>query len=204
MAKEVHSRAYHRYFEDYAEKKIETDDGEVKMLRVYVGKYYRQDISDRARILRKTLYAAIYVIMFALFIIAGTRSIGSNSTRYIFCSMAISFLALLWLALPIFFYVTAKREMEIRSYRESSRELIHVSRNSSICLFITTLCSAIYLFSHPSEDITQILIYTIMYLLAATAALGIHIAEKRLNYVIIPPKQQRPEKSSPIKFITDF
>jgi hypothetical protein len=196
MRKQYHSRAYHKYFEGYAEEQTVQPDGRIRIDRVYIGNYYRQDIMDRQRLERRVLYAGLYLFALALFIHAGTRNTSMNVVWYVSAPIALSLLALFWMLVPMCYYITARREMVIRVYRESSKRLIEATFVTAIALALTALCAFIHLMITPPGELGPSLFYAGGYIVGGGSILGIHLLERRLPYIALPAKNARTESST--------
>jgi len=69
-----HSRHYHDYFEGYAERQIPGPDGSPPRIeRVYVGEYYRQDVSNKVWVLLRIGYIPLYLLGSGFFLYTGSR-----------------------------------------------------------------------------------------------------------------------------------
>lgn len=62
MAKQYHSRSYHRYFENYAEKEVLKPGGGYEIQRVYVGNYYKADLTDSENRRSKLTILILYLL----------------------------------------------------------------------------------------------------------------------------------------------
>lgn len=198
MKETKHSKAYHRYFEDYAELQTLDENGRSTTQRVYVGKYYRVKLADSALRRQKLLFALFYLISAAAYLwAAATVRISAAGPVAIFTAACL--IALLWLAMPVFHRLTSPREMEVRAWRESADSLRRVSLGAAVCLFVcagATLSAALVL---PAYDWRETLPGVFLYLLSGGMSLGIALLEKGTEYEVLPPKNQRPEGASPIR-----
>ena len=118
-----HSAAYHRHFEGWSEFEEQKTNGKVKIRRVYTGAWYRQDLSDRGRILLKLLFSILFVFAVVLFIFCSTQYVGSNQCWYVAITQAGAIVGLVWMGIGLFNYLTAKKSMTIAEYRSSSGTL---------------------------------------------------------------------------------
>lgn len=199
MAKQRFSRAYHRYFEDYAERQIIDPNGVPVTDRVYVGKYYKVKLPDPALKRQRVVICLLYLAAAAAFALGGTRAVVS-AVGYVAVLTMAALISLIWLAIPVFYRLTVPREMEIRSWRDSSQNLKRVSLGAAICLFICglgMLSGALFLADYAVSDTIPCVV---LHLLAGGLALGIHFLEKHTEYEILPPKNERPSMSSPIRY----
>lgn len=199
MSKQYHSRAYHRYFENYAEKEILSPDGGSTILRVYVGNYYRAELSDHALRVRKRSVGLGYFGILASFLIGGLLAKVSAVSWVAIATMP-ALIAVLFLAFPVFSYLTVPREMEIREYRDSSINLISGSLAAAICLAVCFAATLVGVLISPDFSLPQNLTSLVLYFLAMVCAFLIFALEKRTAYRKLPPRQERPAESSPIRY----
>lgn len=193
--KQYHSASYHRYFEDYAEIESVKPDGKRRIERIYIGEYYMQELSDRQRILRKVLYAVLYIAACALFIHAGTQNHEANLTWWVAVPETLSFMALFWLLLPMFFCMTAPQKMVIRTYRDSSENLIRISLVAAILLGVTALTAFGYTFIAVQGSLLIALLCFGEYFIASVIMFCLWRLEKKLPYATLPAQNARPTKS---------
>ena len=197
MTQRKHNRAYHRYFENYAEREYTDGKGRRKIERVYVGQYYRAALTDgehRRRKLRIALSAGAAV---ALYLCAGLTAPVSGA-RYVAIAFMLALLGLGWLARAVFARLAAPREMEVRVWRESSEQLKNASLAASVALAADALAMAAGILFIPMHSAANWLGVPAV-LLAAAAALVPRIIEQHTDYDVLPPKHERPEGSSPIR-----
>jgi hypothetical protein len=196
---QLHSRSYHRYFEDYAELEIPDDKGGYSIRRVYVGKYYRVDLPDRSAWILKIRILVLYLIAAALYFAAGLLSQVSAS-RYVAILTMLSLIAVLLLALPVGSRLLAPREMEIRSYRDSSLRLRDFSLFALVTLCGCCIGNAAGSLVLAEFSFAGSIPSVLMYFLSAMSVLLIYRTEKRTPYKILPPRNERPRMSSPIRY----
>lgn len=196
---QLHSRSYHRYFEDYAELEIPDDKGGYSIRRVYVGKYYRVDLPDRSVRILKIRILVLYLIAAALYFAAGLLS-AVSANRYVAILTMFSLIAILLLALPVCSRLLAPREMQIRSYRDSSQRLKNYSLFAFVTLCICCIGNAAGSFLLGGFSLSGSIPSVLMYLAAALFVLFLYLTEKHTPYKILPPKHERPRLSSPIRY----
>lgn len=199
MAKQRHSRSYHRYFENYAERQVLGPDGGYIIERVYVGKYYKAALTDQQLRRQRVLFGILFLISLAGYLVGALLAKVSAVSLVALATMP-PLIALVCLAVAVFYRLTVPREMEIRSYRDSSENLLRSSMAALICLLVCfgfTLGGCLLI---PVYSLAQTLPSLLGYLAAAGAALGIYLIEKNTSYQTLDPKQERPAESSPIRY----
>jgi hypothetical protein len=197
---QYHSRSYHRYFEDWAEN-VTTDKGGAPVIeRIYVGSYYSANLSKARRVLRKILYAALYLAAAALYGFTSTRNTDVNMMSYASAPIVLSFPVLLGLAISLYFNLAAPAEMIVRQYRDASITFSRVCLAAFVLLGLSSLTSLLYLTLTPDAPIRQTLLCGGGYLLSALAVFVIWRLEKALAYTILPPRAERPENSTILSY----
>jgi hypothetical protein len=199
MSKQTHSHAYHRYFENYAEREILLPDGGRKIQRIYVGKYYRVDLpDDQLRQQKITLGLLFGITLFGYFTGALTAGVSAFAPTALLTMPPL--IALLFLGIAVFYRLTVPREMEIRAFRDSSDNLKRSSMAFLICSIICFAASLSACLLIPLFPLKDDLFSLLCYLISSIAALMIYLAEKKTPYRTLLPKQERPDKSSPIRY----
>ena len=181
-----HSKAYHRYFEGYAEHMSVRDDGSHQIERYYVGDYYRQSITDGKRVLLRAAYSAGFLSSAALFFFAGTRRIGANHSPFVIAPQAAVILLLLWQIFVLISYLSAPRRMEVRMWRESSLRLITSSKGLAAALLIDAAATLLVSAMRYREELTSGLIAVLITLAAALIQYAVYRTEKALPYEKTP------------------
>lgn len=201
--KQRHSRAYHQYFEDYAEKEVISSDGRRRIERVYVGSYFRLDTSDTKWILGKIAYVLLYGAAVFCLIFAGMQSLGLNyytESRYSLIPQMISFVVLFIFLIPLFYHTFSKREMKISTFRESSEKLKRTALVAAVMLSVTAVFAAVWVAfqKQPFDWTAAKCIFGNM--ISACAMWCILLLEHRAVYEQLPPKEQRPESSTVLRY----
>lgn len=194
-----HSRSYHKFFEDWAEKRVYDINGKQHVERVYIGKYYRSPLTTKQRIVQRGLYVFLYILSVGLFIMSGIRDIPVNHSIIPSLSVAVCIFPLAWLLFPLFRNLTVQREMIIRQYRASSLDLIRVSGITSGVLAITALINLLFLVT-GNGPLGETILCAVGYLIAAGFLFILRYSEQHLKYEILPPRASRPEHSTIIEF----
>lgn len=200
MAKnQYHSGAYHRYFEGYAERKYYDEKENMHIERVYIGNYYRRNISDKRHKALKLQYGVMYVLALAAFLFAGTRDTQLNGVIYVYIPVILSLVAMLCLIFPLFYNFTAPREMIIRTYRDSSEKLKFVSACAAVLQVISAVATIFGMFYVPGQLGLQQFLSIAGFLVSALLLLWLCQTERCLEYEELPPRNERPENSSVIR-----
>ena len=199
MSKHSHSRSYHRYFENYVEKEVLKPGGGVTIQRVYVGQYYRVDLTDKALRRQQIQFLLLYIVCLAGYL-AGALQARVSAVSLVAVSTMLPLIAVVFFGVAIFYRLSVPREMEIRSYRDSSENLIIYSRAFLVCMVICfgfTLGGCLMI---EAYSLQETLPTRVCYLLSIGAARVAYRIEKNTPYKKLDPKQARPAESSPIRY----
>ena len=195
-----HSKAYHRYFEGYSEITVPKPTGKgTRIQRIYTGKYYRQDLTKRQRVLIRILYVALFLCAAFLYTSSAILPLTINTTWYVVIPQAGSLLFLFWIIIAFLSYLPAERDMKIADYRSSSLYLLKATKGSAICLGITAVATLVFIMLNPSNELLRGLICTGEYTLAGTIALAMNRIERKVSYLTIPNGIHPPDNSYEIK-----
>lgn len=195
-----HSSAFHRYFEGYAEHRVPQEDGTFQIERFYVGEYYRQDLSDRGRLGIRLLYVLLFFLSVRIFVLAGVQNTGSNLFLGTIACQIGCVCAYIGLFFILIAYLTSKREMEVRTYRETSQSLRKCTR--VLCCFQcgAAAMTLVYLVLSRGENLATELECAALYGISATAIFWMGKTERQIRYVTIPNSR----KADPEDVIIDY
>lgn len=183
MKGSYHSRAYHRFFEDYEEVVEPGKNGRGKHIRrFYTGFYYVPQMTDKRLVGQKVLYVFLYLLGFALFLTSAAAPVTGNTVWYVAIAIAIVFLVLLALLRSLIHYTAAKKRMTVGEYKESSVALQKNALGATVCLVAMALVKAVYTFFISPEISGMELATTGGFLLAAGAVFLLRWLESRISY----------------------
>ena len=191
-----HSKAYHRHFEGYSEIAVPKRNGKgTRIQRIYTGNYFRQDLTERQRVLIRVLYVAFFLCVAFLYTSSAILPLTINSTWYVVLPEAVSLIFLFWILIAFFSYLPAERDMTIESYRSSSRYLLKATMGSAICLGITALTTLVFIILNPSDESLRELLCAGQYIVAGLIALAMYRIERKVSYLTIPNQHLPPDNS---------
>ena len=199
MAKQYHSRSYHRYFENYAEKEVLKPGGGYEIQRVYVGNYYKADLTDSENRRSKLTILILYLLTLTGYFAGGLLSAVSATAGVAIATMP-ALIAVLFLAVSVFYRLAAPREMEIRQYRDSSQVLVWRALACAVCLGLCLAATAAGCFAIPGYPLTKHVPSLVLYALALACVVLLYLREKHTAYLTLPPRQERPSESSPTRY----
>ena len=183
---QLRKNSYQRHFEDYIMRPVLHADGKTVNERIYIGDYYRHDISDSSWRRRKVIYILIYVVTAVLFALESARSLPSNETKYCAVLQLICIVALIRMLYILMLYITAPRRLTIGEYKESIRPL----RKNALVMAaaLVLLVPALVISLIISRDILEVS-GMIIYAAAAACMYGMYYIEDRTVY----KKEENPE-----------
>lgn len=194
-----HSRSYHKFFEDWAERKVYDINGKLHVERVYVGNYYSSPLASNQRVAQRIIYVLLYILSIALFIASGIQDIPVNHSIIPSLAVALCIFPLAWFVFPLFRNLTAPKEMIIRQYRASSLDFIRISGITSFALAVAGLINLLFLI-WGSGPVRETILCALGYFAAAGLLLGLRLWEQHLKYKVSPPRASQPEHSTVIEF----
>lgn len=129
----VHSRAFHKYFEGYAERKqSDPRTGKSKIVRAYVAPYRLREGTDAQWKQAKARNGALYLLFAVLFLLSVTVLELDDPEKYYQFFIAGGFLCAFYATYVFLHYLFAPRKMTIGTYRS-----FHPAMEKS---FLVTAC----------------------------------------------------------------
>jgi archaellum biogenesis protein FlaJ (TadC family) len=191
-----HSKAYHRHFEGYSEITVPKRNGKgTRIQRIYTGNYFRQDLSERQRILIRVLYVALFLCIAFLYASSAIQPLTINSTWYVVLPQAASVPFLFWILVAFLSYLPAERDMKIADYRSSSLYLLKAAMGSVICLGITASATLVSIMLNPSDESPRAMLCAGKYIVAGLIALAMYRIERKVSYLTTPNQHLPPDNS---------
>lgn len=178
-----HSRAYHNHFEDYTEVTETTSSGRTRIRRIYIGPYYRADMTDLQWKLRRLLYVFLTALSFALYVFFARQNISANMTVYVTFPEALSLFGYILAGWLMILRVFAPRLMNRREYNEAVRDIKLASIAETILLGICAVATLIHYLM--TEGIFQELAQATAFLAAGACMFFIWHLERSTKYVFV-------------------
>jgi hypothetical protein len=193
-----HSKAYHRFFEGYAEITFPQPDGKgYRIQRLYTGNYYRQDLTTDQRFLLRGLYMVLFLGVAYLFVSNAILPLASNSTWYVVLSQVVSVPCLFWILIAFFSYLPAGGDLTIAEYRSSSLTLQKATLGAAISLGIAAFATLVFVLLHLSGEYLVVLLCAVKYLAGGLLALAMNRVERKVNYLIVSSQNKLPDDGNP-------
>lgn len=189
----THSLHYHKYFEGYTEVKKQKPNGKSYIERIYTAPWYKQDLSDKERILIRGCYWLLYALMVYAFVCALIQQIGSNTCVYVAIpgmpTVTLAFLLLV----KLIGYTFSKPLMTIYEYKTTGRNVQLLSMACAVGMFMTAVAKGIYLCINGSQMLMDELISLFLCVVAAGSALSVFLLERKIKYTREPNDAVVPE-----------
>jgi hypothetical protein len=168
----------------------------VRIRRVYTGAWYRQDLSDRRRILLKLLFSTLFVFAAVLFIICSAQYVGSNQCWYVALTQAGGIVGLVWMGIGLFNFLTAKKNMTIAEYRSSSGTLRIGSMIAAISFAAAMLMTLLFvLLQHTEIMVGREVMCAAGYLICGVAVFTVNRIERKIRYIETPSGIEVPREA---------
>lgn len=145
-----HSNAYHRFFEGYCEGYAEkAEGGRRKIVRTYVGSYYKRDCSDRAWLGMKISYVVIYLSAALLYLYALVQPVAGNSVWYAALPGLLSAIPMLLLASKILACIVSHRVMVAYDYKQVFCRIFPYCAVAAAFLSLTAMMALLCMILNP-------------------------------------------------------
>lgn len=105
-------------------------------------------------------------------------------------------IAVLFLAVSVFYRLAAPREMEIRQYRDSSQVLVWRALAAQSVLGFCLAATAAGCFAIPGYPLTKHVPSLVLMRWHSRVVL-LYLREKHTAYLTLPPRQERPQRILP-------
>ncbi len=178
-----HSSTYHRFFEDYVETRVPKANGKgTKILRVYRGFYYQQDIADMHRVRNRVLLALLYMIAVAFFLLSSLHATSGSIAWLLNISLFLSFIGLFWMLYILIYYMITPRKMTVGCYRATSKPLVRSGRLTAAALGVSALLQLLDSFLQTEKSLVAGLLCSAGFIVSGTAVFILAMLEYRIPY----------------------
>ena len=191
-----HSRHYHDYFEGYAEKQIPASTGsKARIERVYVREYYKQDVTDSARVILRICYAVLFAAGAGIFFYTAVRSTEANMAYYVSVSFFLTMAGLFWTAVALVSWFSAPKEMTVWQYHSGSGRLPDAALVTGVTMIIDMAVTGLFIILNRDCNLKTNFISMTGFLLSALFIFTLFFIEKKITYIQIPNKNTRDSTS---------
>ena len=187
------SRIYHKHFQGYTEIRETKPNGRTRIKRCYTAPWQQHDISGKAWIQVKALYAFLSLLAAAFYLVALTRDLGSNHSWFVALPGLTAGMFLFLLLIVTIQYIVTPRKMTLWEHTSSTSKLKLFSLLALILLFLTAAATGIYALMESDGTALQELLCAGLLLLSSVCAALIHRIESHMAYTTIPNDTLPPE-----------
>lgn len=183
---------YHSYWRGWTEVRVNRIGKPYSIERVYTAPWIRQDLSTRDYVLVRILYGVLIALSIALFALAMTQRVGSNSCWYVALfgmPTTILIFVVLWMFVG---YAKAPRKMTLYEHKSTSVYLKRICLAFFIGLCATALATVLYALLNPGDEPLKQLLNVLLDLLAAGCVFTVFLLEKKMKYIDIPNTNKPP------------
>ena len=180
-----HSRAYHNYFEGYAEFVENDDKGRRKIRRVYVWSYYSLDKDLKGTRAVRIIETILFVLSAGLYIFFGLQDHPVNSVWYVNLLQAVSFALFVFSGKALANCLLHSR-MTIHEYKIGPGAMEKVPIWNAVSIAVTAVAQAAAgVFSTP-EGSGFPLIILIGTAVSSGLMFGLYFFERAQKYTTVP------------------
>lgn len=186
------SSFYHSYWRGWTEVRVNRIGKPYSIERVYTAPWIRQDLSTRDYVLVRIFYGLLIALSIALFALAMTQRVGSNSCWYVALfglPSTILMFVVVWMFVS---YAKAPRQMTLYEHRSTSSYLKWICLAFSIGLTATALSTVVYILLNTGDEPLRQLLNVALDLLAAGCCFTVFMVERKMKYVDIPNTNKAP------------
>ncbi len=140
-----HSTFYHRYFEDYSERRVVGADGKRRIERSYTGRWYERACTPQQWVLTKLLYPLVCLAALAAFYLPYCLPLAVNRSLLVGAPCMLSAVGAVFLLLTLLWCVTAKRRMTSYEYRSGFHRLPRLCLILAAVMALCALLAALVL-----------------------------------------------------------
>ena len=145
--RDLHSRAFRRYFLDYEEIGRLDEKGNTRIERIYHGDWHVRKMDERALLREKLLLTALCAMAAAAFVFSALRDLPGNRSWYVSVSHVLTFSTFLWMSSGLFNYLGDGPKMTVGEARSGflrlCRAALAASAAMGLCALLYLLCAAL-------------------------------------------------------------
>lgn len=194
-----HSRAYHRFFEGYAEFYENDKNGKPYIRRVYVGPYYCPEGTRKEQLADKISGLLLYFVATSVYVICCVQKVWYNAFAPIVFFEALVLFLLLFFLFPFTEHVRAGKRLMIREYRDASelyRKESCAAAYSMWAMSVTVFISALAV----RKEMRYGILLCAGFMVSGTCMYFISQREKKRTYRKEPGQNAYKHKSSTIEY----
>lgn len=181
-----HSGHYHKYFEGYAEKDVlDGNDGKHHIERVYVMPWHHLAVSDKKRAAIRVLYVLLFILGAGLNIASGLHQGVSGTAFYVAFATFLSFIAMFFLAVTMFSYITGPRKMTAWEFKSGPERVKKLAKLCTCLIVAESTMTFLFAVLNRKCDLSPIILNGFLTALSAVPFGTIFFIERRLPYELV-------------------
>jgi uncharacterized integral membrane protein len=188
----AHSKHYHKYFDGYMEKRIETPKGKKRIERIYVEDYHKHMLSDKQWVALKVTYVAMLLVGLISFCCGSSMDVESNMTWYVSLPSFFVIFSMFLLIIFIVPYVFAPRLMTNWEYASTTGRVKKFSRISLYCMVLQIATLVVYFMINRKIEWREIF-SMLCFVVSGTTVFAINRTEEHMKYITVK-NSNVPEK----------
>lgn len=142
----------------------------------------------------------LYLLSVAFYVYGATRRLSCNTSWMAGAAEGLVLVALFWFLLPLYFYLTAKRKMTVRVYRDASLLFKRLSLGCAACFGLAAAAVLISWILNPADSLPQMMSLAASFILGGLSMLSVYVLESRMKYIVTPSDNVGPEKGVKIRY----
>lgn len=144
-----HSSSYHRHFEGYTEYRRLDSSGRTKLVREYMGTWYRQELSSVSYVSIRILFVLLLGIQIYLMAALGMMRRVSDTAWYTTITELATILSMVGQTYILLVnYLFAPRNMTVGDYKSASPALKKTAAVTAMCFIADMLSTLLYILLH--------------------------------------------------------
>ena len=191
--------AYHEYFQGYMEVVEQDKKGIERIKRVYVGDYYRAEMSDEEWKRNKFLYLVCWLSAVLLFVISACKNLPCNMTLYAGLTQSLTVLPLLVWSFTVGEYLLSGRNLTIGKFQAVHDAMVKRSMAGAFFLGLCTIAVLAGMIIQRDTEIGKGMGIIFGYLAGALLCFLTGILEKRRVYMRVENPVEVPKDSIMIR-----
>lgn len=186
--------SYGKFFEGYTERKMLVK-GHVKIIRVYTGTIYRQELTEKQAKQIRWGYVALFALSAVLFIGALCLPTLSNTSWYVLLSALFAAVFYGGVLLCLHTYVWSKQNMTIYEYCYGSIALQKRPIFAAVAVLFPIIMAAVMLAVNGLPFSLMELLRDVFFAFSGIIMYTLKVMESRVKYQTVEAEENRNEKT---------
>ncbi len=178
------SKKYSQMYEGHVLYRIPSPQSKkgYKTVSVYEGIYYKADQTAKERKRYLVTLGCLFLLVSALFIVLCVTPLTYNANPYVGIAESITVVALVYMAITLFFYITIRRDLTAYTYKVTSHSLIRGCSAVIACLGLCLLADGAAVIIDPAMNVWHAVIGAAGFVACGLGIVYLRNMEKKLVY----------------------